>query len=41
MIFKILDDGVESLTLQSTGLWPYSSSGLNEVVMIHLTRIGP
>jgi hypothetical protein len=40
-IFKILDDGMESLTLQSTGLWPYSSSGPNEVVMIHLTRIGP
>ena len=40
-IFKILDDGVESLTLQSTGLWPYSSSGPNEVVMIHLSRIGP
>jgi hypothetical protein len=40
-IFKILDDGMESLTLQNTGLWPYANSGPNEVVMIHLTRIGP
>jgi hypothetical protein len=40
-IFKILDDGMESLTLQNTGLWPYSNSGPNEVVMLHLTRIGP
>ena len=40
-IFKILDDGMESITLQSTGLWPYANSGPNEVVMLHLTRIGP
>ena len=39
--FKILDDGLESLTLQTTGLWPYSSSGPNQIVTLHLTRIGP
>jgi len=40
-IFKILDDGMESLTLQNSGLWPYANEGPNEVVMIHLSRIGP
>jgi hypothetical protein len=39
--FKILDDGLESLTLQTTGLWPYSSSGPNQIVTLHLTRVGP
>lgn len=39
--FKILDDGFESLTLQTTGLWPYSNSGPNQIVTLHLSRIGP
>jgi hypothetical protein len=39
--FKILDDGLESLTLQTTGLWPYSNMGPNQIVTLHLTRIGP
>ena len=39
--FKILDDGMESLTLQTTGLWPYSNQGPNQVVTLHLTRVGP
>lgn len=39
--FKILDDGLESLTLQTTGLWPYSSSGPNQIVTLQLTRVGP
>lgn len=39
--FKILDDGFESLTLQTTGLWPYSNLGPNQIVTLHLTRIGP
>jgi hypothetical protein len=39
--FKILDDGVESITLQTTGLWPYSSSGPNQIVTLQLTRVGP
>ncbi len=40
-IFKILDDADESLTLRTTGLWPYSNIGPNQLVTIHLTRIGP
>jgi hypothetical protein len=39
--FKILDDGFESLTLQTTGLWPYSNIGPNQIVTLYLTRIGP
>jgi len=39
--FKILDDGLESLTLQTTGLWPQSSSGPNQIVTLQLTRDGP
>jgi hypothetical protein len=39
--FKILNDGLESLTLQTTGLWPYSSLGPNQIVTLQLTRIGP
>jgi hypothetical protein len=39
--FKIINDGLESLTLQTTGLWPYSSSGPNQIVTLQLTRIGP
>ena len=39
--FKILDDGLESLTLQTTGLWPHSSSGPNQIVTLQLTRVGP
>jgi len=39
--FKILDDGFESLTLQTTGLWPYSNIGPNQIVTLQLTRIGP
>ena len=39
--FKILDDGLESLTLQTTGLWPYANEGPNQIITIHLTRVGP
>ena len=39
--FKILDDGIESITLQTTGLWPYSNLGPNQIVTLHLSRIGP
>ncbi len=40
-VFKILEDGAESITLRTTGLWPYSNIGPNQSVTIHLTRIGP
>ena len=39
--FKILDDGLQSLTLQTTGIYPYSNVGPNQIVTIHLTTIGP
>lgn len=39
--FKILDDGFENITLQTTGLWPYSNLGPNQIVTLYLTRIGP
>lgn len=40
-IFKILSDGYESLTLRTTGLWPYANVGSNQLVTLQLTRIGP
>jgi hypothetical protein len=40
-IFKILDDSDESITLRTTGLWPYSNIGPNQSVTVHLTRVGP
>lgn len=39
--FRILDDGFENITLQTTGLWPYSNIGPNQIVTLYLTRIGP
>ena len=39
--FTILDDQAESITLRTTGLWPYSNIGPNQLVTVHLTRIGP
>ena len=39
--FKILDDQAESITLRTTGLWPYSNIGPNQLVTVHLTIIGP
>jgi hypothetical protein len=40
-IFKIISDGIESLTLRTTGLWPYANIGPNQLVTLQLTRIGP
>lgn len=40
-IFKIIHDGMESLTLRTSGLWPYANLGPNQSVTLHLTRIGP
>lgn len=38
---EILEDSAESITLRTTGLWPYSNIGPNQSVTVHLTRIGP
>ena len=41
-IFKIIEDGVESIVLRTTNNWgAYGSSGPAESVTIYLTRIGP
>lgn len=40
-IFKIIDDGVESLTLRTTGRWIGGTMGPEETITIKLTRIGP
>ena len=40
-IFKILSDGFESITLRTTGSWPYANIGPNQLVTLQLTRIGP
>ncbi len=40
-IFKIISDGLESLTLRTTGLWPNANVGPNQLVTLQLTRIGP
>lgn len=40
-IFKILEDSAESITLRTTGLWPYANLGANQFATIHLTRVGP
>ena len=40
-IFKVIEDGYESLVLRNTGLWPYGSIGSNQLITIHLTRVGP
>ncbi len=40
-VFKIVDDGLESLTLRTEGWWGYSSIGADVSLTLHLTRIGP
>jgi len=41
-IFKIIDDGVESLVLRTTNNWgAYGGSGPAQSATIYLTRIGP
>lgn len=40
-VFKILDDGLESMTLRSTGDWGYTVLGSDVQVTLYLTRVGP
>jgi hypothetical protein len=40
-VFQIIDDGLETLVLRSTGQWAYGSSGSNESITMLLTRVGP
>lgn len=39
--FKIVDDGLESLVLRSTGTWSSGSAGSDVSVTLFLTRVGP
>jgi hypothetical protein len=41
MKFIIEDDGLETLQLRSTGIWPNSQSGEKQVMTMSLTRVGP
>ena len=42
VLFKIIDDGLESLTLRTTGQWYYDETELSEKsITLELTRIGP
>jgi hypothetical protein len=39
--FLIVSSTLETLTLRSTGQWPFSSSGQYESISLLMTRIGP
>ena len=39
--WKIIDDGVESLTIRTSGQWVNGNSGSNESFTLHMTRVGP
>jgi hypothetical protein len=41
MKFIIEDDGLETLQLKSTGIWPNNQFGEKQVMTISLTRVGP
>jgi len=40
-IWKIIDDGLESLVLRTQNSWYSGSSGPSESITIYLTRVGP
>jgi len=40
-VFQIIDDGLETLVLRSSGQWASGSAGANESITIFLTRVGP
>jgi hypothetical protein len=40
-VFNIIDDGLETLVLRSSGQWSYGSSGPDESITIFMTRVGP
>jgi hypothetical protein len=40
-VFQIIDDGMETLVLRSSGQWAYGSSGADESITLFLTRVGP
>lgn len=40
-VWKILDDGVESLVIRTSGSYDYGSNSSGETTAIYLTRVGP
>jgi hypothetical protein len=40
-VFKIVEDGLESITLRTTGQWVSGSAGEATTMTIYLTKIGP
>ena len=40
-IFKVVDDGLESLVLRTTGTWASGNAGSDVSVTLVLTRVGP
>lgn len=41
MTFMIEDDGLETLQLKSSGVWPSGKMGQKQVMTLYLTRVGP
>jgi hypothetical protein len=39
--WKILDDGLESLVVRTTGQWPFGNAGPHVSITYHMTRVGP
>jgi len=40
-VWKIIDDGVESLVIRTSGSYDYGSSSSGESTTMYLTRVGP
>ena len=40
-VWKIIDDGVESLVIRTSGSYDYGSNGSGETTTMYLTRVGP
>lgn len=40
-VWKIIDDGMESLVLRTSGSYDYGSAGAGETTTMFLTRVGP
>jgi hypothetical protein len=39
--WKILDDGLESLVVRTTGQWEFGNAGPHVSITYHMTRVGP
>ena len=40
-VWKILDDGMESLVIRTSGSYDFGSSSSGETTTMYLTRVGP